>query len=318
MSYKMKSLLERHMRTSKGLVFDIKRFAVHDGDGIRTTIFLKGCPLRCRWCQNPEGLLAKPQVLYMENKCMHCFSCVHLCKNDGVTCVDGQILIDRTKKEDWEKVVDICPTLALCLDSSYYSVDELIEEIIKDQAFFIHGGGVTFSGGEPLLQVDFLLDILKRCKELGLHTAIETSLYCDINDLKRVLPYLDQIYCDCKIFDEALHIKYTGVSNRIILDNICYLLQSNKKANVIVRTPLIPEMSATLENIGLISKFLSSLYSDVRYEILNYNPLAKAKYAYLDMDYCFDENPGLYSKSELEVFYQCARQNGIKKLVSDH
>ena len=247
------------MTTSKGYIFDIKRFATHDGKGIRTTVFFKGCPLRCKWCQNPEGLSYLPQVLYMESKCMHCLSCVHASKQ----------------------------------------------------------GGVTFSGGEPFLQSDFLIDLLKTCKAKGIHTAIETSLYTDLENVQKALPYLDQIYCDCKLYDENLHKQYTGVSNEKILKNIAYLLQSNKKAHVIVRTPLIPTMTASFENISSISEFLVSCYEDVHYEILNYNPLAQSKYAYLDMEYCFKENPKMYSSEKMQEFYDCAKQNGIKNLVID-
>lgn len=305
------------MTISKGYIFDIKRFATHDGKGIRTTVFFKGCPLRCKWCQNPEGLSYLPQALYMESKCMHCLSCVHASKQGGVRCVDHKICISRNIKEDWNAICDVCPTLALSMDAKEYTVEECVYEILKDEIFFKREGGVTFSGGEPFLQSDFLIDLLKACKEKGIHTAIETSLYTDLENVQKALPYLDQIYCDCKLYDENLHKQYTGVSNEKILKNIAYLLQSNKKAHVIVRTPLIPTMTASFENISSISKFLVSCYEDVHYEILNYNPLAQSKYAYLDMEYCFKENPKMYSSEKMQEFYDCAKQNGIKNLVID-
>lgn len=303
------------MTISKGLIFDIKRFATHDGTGIRTTVFFKGCPLRCKWCQNPEGLNPDSQVLYMENKCMHCLSCVHACKNGGVQLDGKHLVINRDVKEDWNSIVDVCPTLALKMDSSYYTVSECMEEILKDEPFFKREGGVTFSGGEPFLQIDFLEAILKECKKRGIHTAIETSLFTSLDHIKRVLPYLDQIYCDCKVYDAKLHYQYTGVDNTIILDNIAFLLHSDKKNQVIVRTPLIPGMTALKENITNISKFLVNQYKDVHYEILNYNPLAQSKYAYLDMKYCFKENPKLYTKEQMESYYAMARQSGIQNLI---
>lgn len=216
------------MTTSKGYIFDIKRFATHDGKGIRTTMFFKGCPLRCKWCQNPEGLSYLPQVLYMESKCMHCLSCVYASKQGAVRYVDHKICISRNAKEDWDAICDVCPTLALSMDAKEYTVEECVQEILKDEIFFKREGGVTFSGGEPFLQSDFLIDLLKACKEKRIHTAIETSLYTDLENVKRALPYLDQIYCDCKLYDENLHKQYTGVSNEKVLKNIAYLLQSNK------------------------------------------------------------------------------------------
>ena len=153
------------MTTSKGYIFDIKRFATHDGKGIRTTVFFKGCPLRCKWCQNPEGLSYLPQVLYMESKCMHCLSCVHASKQGGIRCVDHKICISRNIKEDWDAICDVCPTLALSMDAKEYTVEKCVHEILKDEIFFKREGGVTFSGGEPFLQSDFLIDLLKACKE---------------------------------------------------------------------------------------------------------------------------------------------------------
>ncbi len=303
------------MTTSNLQVFDIKRFSTHDGHGIRTTVFFKGCPLRCKWCQNPEGLLPKRQVLYMENKCIHCLSCVHTCQKHGVRFLKDKILLDRNALEDWDKIIDACPTRALQFDSSSYSVSELIQEIKKDESFFRYGGGVTISGGEPFLQPEGLLSLLSACKEEGIHTAIETSLYVDQEWIQKALPTLDQIYADCKVFDSTKHKEWTGVDNSKILENIRYLLTSDKKDQVIIRTPLIPTMTATQENIGQIAAFLSSIYPQTHYEILNYNPLAKSKYAYLDMDYCFEENPKLYSPEVMESFYRVAKENGIQNLI---
>ena len=303
------------MTTSKLRVFDIKRFSTHDGIGIRTTVFLKGCPLRCKWCQNPEGLLPTAQVLYMENKCIHCLSCLNASKRQGIEVKDGRICLHREKKEDWNAIVDACPTRALQFDSKEYTIEQLVTEIKKDEAFFKREGGVTISGGEPFLQPEGLLALLKACHEEKIHTAIETSLFTDSKWLEKALPYLDQIYADCKLFDAKEHKKYTGVDNTLILKNIQLLLQSDKKEHVIIRTPLIPTMTATKENIAAISKFLVSVYPDVHYEILNYNPLAQSKYAYLDMDFCFKENPNLYNKEVMESFYSVAKENGIRNLV---
>ncbi|MDO4480264.1 MAG: glycyl-radical enzyme activating protein [Erysipelotrichaceae bacterium] len=311
----MKSSPEQVMTKSKGIVFDIKRFATHDGNGIRTTMFFKGCPLRCKWCHNPEGLKKQPQILYMENQCIHCQTCVHTSKNKGVEWVDGNIVIHRDIKDNWDEIVYMCPTTAICFDSKEYTFVAACDELFKDIAFFSYGGGVTFSGGEPFLQYEFMLSLLKECKRRNVHTAIESSFYTDLDIVKKVVPYLDQIYCDCKLFDEQKHIEYTGISNQKIRKNIEYLLTSEHKDKVIIRTPLIPTMSATEENIASISSFLSNLYPDVKYELLNYNPLAKSKYAYLDMEFCFKDNPELYTSSQMEEFYSIALKNGIKNLI---
>lgn len=314
----MKSSLEQVTTMSKsliGAVFDIKRFAVHDGSGIRTTVFMKGCPLRCVWCQNPEGLNKQRQILYLANKCIKCQSCVQKAVNKGIIFSDDKIQLQRNCEEDWEKIIDICPTRALQYDSELYTVDELIKELLKDEAFFKYDGGVTISGGEPLLQHEFTLAVLKACKQYGIHTAIESSLYVSQEILVEFLPYVDQIFADMKIFDNELHHKYTNVDNKIIKNNLKFLLNNTKKDDIIIRTPLIPKMTATQENIAQIARFLSDCYSDVHYELLNYNPLAKAKYNYLDLKYCFEENPKLYSSTQMQMFYRIARQNGIKNLI---
>ena len=315
----MKSLREQAMTTSecRGNVFDIKRFATHDGKGIRTTLFLKGCPLRCVWCQNPEGLKKEPQVLYMENKCLHCGSCVQCAKHGGVTIKQQHVCLQREAQEDWERIVDACPTRAMQFDSRSYTVEEVMEELLKDEVFFQREGGITISGGEPFLQHEFLIEILKECKKKQLHTAIESSFYTNWEIIQQALPYLDQIYVDLKVFDSALHKSYTGVDNKQIKENIAFLLQSEKKDVVTIRTPLIPKLTARPDNIAAISTFISNCYSKVRSELLNYNPLAKAKYSYLDMEYCFNENPKLYTNEQMEQFYAIAQTHGIQQFIKE-
>ena len=315
----MKSLREQAMTTSecRGNVFDIKRFATHDGKGIRTTLFLKGCPLRCVWCQNPEGLKKEPQVLYMENKCLHCGSCVQCAKHRSVTIKQQHVCLQREAQEDWERIVDACPTRAMQFDSRSYTVEEVMEELLKDEVFFQREGGITISGGEPFLQHEFLIEILKECKKKQLHTAIESSFYTNWEIIQQALPYLDQIYVDLKVFDSALHKSYTGVDNKQIKENIAFLLQSEKKDGVYIRTPLMPKLTASPDNIAAISTFISNCYSKVRYELLNYNPLAKAKYSYLDMEYCFNENPKLYTNEQMEQFYAIAQTHGIQQFIKE-
>lgn len=299
----------------KGTIFDIRRFSTHDGSGIRTTIFLKGCSLKCVWCQNPEGISMETLPVYFENICVGCKNCLRHAKNNGVYQSDGKIKIKRDADENWKDIVENCPSTALRIDSKKYEVKEVVREVLKDKVFFKHGGGITLSGGEPLLQCSFSIELLKRLKEININTSIETALNIDVNVLKNAVKYLDIIYADLKIFDEKIHAKYVGASNTIIKKNIEFLLRSPYKDRVIIRTPLIPEYTATKNNIGSIAKFISDIYSEVKYELLNYNPLAEAKYGLLNKEYCFKKNPKLYTDDEMMRFGEIARKNGIKNLI---
>lgn len=301
----------------RGTIFDIRRFSTHDGDGIRTTVFFKGCPLRCVWCQNPEGISPEILPMYMENKCIHCGTCLHFSEKGGVYQQGDKIRIRRTCTDNWEEITDACPTGALVMDASVYESDELVRELLKDRVFFKRGGGITLSGGEPLMQGAFALEILKKLKEEGIHTAIETALNVPPETVEAAVPYLDQIYADLKIADSQKHRKYTGASNGQIKKNVGYLLQSPHRDKVIIRTPLIPEYTATEENLSAIARFLTQIYPEVHYELLNYNPLAEAKYHLVNRKYCFQENPHLYTAEQMEKFGQIVRENGIKNLIME-
>lgn len=301
----------------EGKVFDIRRFSTHDGDGIRTTVFLKGCPLSCVWCQNPEGISLKRRPMYFQNRCIHCRTCAEECVNGGVKCQGDMITLDIDAQEDWEHLTDICPSGALQMDSKVYSVREVMEEIRKDMVFYRHGGGITLSGGEPLLQWEFCLEILKQCKKEGIHTAIETSLFAGQDVLEKLLPYLDLIFADFKIADDKNHMKYAGVSNQKIKENLKYLLQSEKRDRVIVRTPMIPGLTAIRDNIVDIAGYISSIYPNVSYEILNYNPLAEAKYHLINKEFCFEENPKMYKEEQMREFETWARQGGVSRVIME-
>lgn len=299
-----------------GKVFDIRRFSTHDGDGIRTTVFLKGCPLKCVWCQNPEGISIRKRPIYFENRCMHCKTCIAKSKNQGVTMENDQIHIHPNRNENWNTIIDWCPTGAIAMDSREMSVEMVMEEIRKDKSFYRYGnGGVTISGGEPLLQWKYTKELLKACKKEGIHTAIETSLYADQEVIKELLPYLDRVFADFKLATEKDHMHYTGVSNQKIKDNIRYLLETSNREKVIIRTPMIPGMTATKDNIKGIAKYLNGIYQYVSYEILNYNPLAEAKYHLVDREYCFEENPKLYTKEQMQEFRSWAVEGGLENII---
>jgi pyruvate formate lyase activating enzyme len=301
-----------------GRIFDIRRFSTHDGDGIRTTIFLKGCPLKCLWCQNPEGISPKQNLIHFQNKCISCELCIKNCFNKSIIKKDNKICVIKENCTDHQNntAIDICPTGALTMDSKDYNLDEVVEIAMKDKAFFKYGGGVTLSGGEPFYQKQFTIELLKTLKEQGINTAIETSLFVPSEYLLEALPFLDTIFADLKVFDDEKHKTFTGVSNELIKKNIKLMLESDKKDSVIIRTPLIPHFTATNENIYHISKYLSEIYPSVRYELLNYNPLAKAKYNLIDnLDYCFEENPKMYTEEQMKEFQKIAINAGVKNLI---
>lgn len=311
----MKLSKELLMEISKALVFDIKRFAIHDGFGLRTTVFFKGCPLRCKWCQNPEGLFITRRLLYFKNSCIHCQRCKQFATEKQMVYKNGRPYFNQEYHGDFDNLIMACPSGAIRYDSEAYDIECLLEKIKEDKVFFRDDGGVTFSGGEPLMQGQFLVEILKRCKEEGIHTAIETTVYASRELIKEVLPYLDLMYIDLKIFDERKHEKYTNISSKLIKENIQYILKSKHKDKVIIRTPLIPTITATDENITNITNFLVNLYPEVKYELLNYNPLAPSKYELIDLEYGINKQYKMFDQKQMQHFYQIVKQAGLKNLI---
>lgn len=298
----------------QGRVFDIRRFSTHDGDGIRTTVFLKGCSLRCVWCQNPEGIGTKACPMYFPNRCIHCGTCLNISQKGGVRSEGGEITLCRDRAENWPEIEKECPAGAIVMDSRIYTPEELLEEVWKDEVFFRRKGGVTLSGGEPLSQGEFAVEVLRLLNGRKIHTAVETCLNVPTETVKDALPCLDLVYADLKIADDAAHRRYTGASNTLIKKNLEYILTSGFRERVVVRTPLIPKYTATEENLSAIASFLSGIYPEVRYELLNYNPLAEAKYHLVGRDYCFKENPGRYTEEQMAAFGEIVKENGIKNL----
>ncbi len=245
----------------KGLVFDIKKFAIHDGEGIRTTVFLKGCPLRCRWCQNPEGLELERKLWYFPNRCLHCNECVQACpqqalRSEGSDEEDHRIVIDYERCDACGICTRVCPTDALAFDSSWYEVEELVEEVLKDSIFYdVSGGGVTVSGGDPVYQHRFVTAFLERCREEGLTTTMESSMYTSAEVVRSLIPVVDRFIVDLKIFDSASHKKATGKGNERIKENIALLAAAG--ADILIRVPLIPGFTADRENLEQIEHFHS-------------------------------------------------------------
>lgn len=301
-------------------VVDIRRFSTHDGQGIRTTIFLKGCSLECAWCQNPETINPRIRPVFFRTRCIDC----GLCEAAGGAAVtrdgEGRVRVDTTAPADWEAMATVCPTGAITFDAKRYTVAELVELAQRDRVFFGAGGGVTLSGGEPLFLPHFAAALLRALKSAGINTALETALNVRQEFLFEALPGVDHVFADCKLIDPEAHRRYTGHTNERVLANLAALLRGDRRDDITVRTPLIPGITDGEENIAGIARFISGVYPDVTYELLNYNPLAAAKYDVLPgVMYVFDtdENPRMFNPAQMEGFREIARANGVRNLVAD-
>ena len=247
-----------------GIIFDIKEFTVHDGPGSRITVFLKGCPLRCKWCHNPEGLTVAKQLMYKSNFCSHCEQCRKPCEHEEC--------------QAFGRCIHACPNGCLSIVGEEISAENLAERLHKHADILkLMGGGITISGGEPMLQADFVCELAERLGDV--HKAIQTSGYTDLVTYQRVVEHMDYVLQDIKLADEKEHITYTGVSNQKILNNIEWLKSSGKP--FVFRVPLIPGITDTEHNL----KAISDIVGDCRTELMPYNPLAGAKYGMVGMEY---------------------------------
>jgi pyruvate formate lyase activating enzyme len=249
-------------------IFDIERASYVDGPGIRTTVFFKGCNLRCAWCHNPESQAHAPQMMFYQNKCTGCGKCKEKCPYGLDECrLCG-------------KCTFYCPHDAREICGKEYTLDEVLGEILKDRAFYeSSGGGVTFSGGECMLQIDFLEEILKECKENGIHTAVDTAGHVPYERFERIIPYTDLFLYDVKCYDSEKHKEYTGVGNELILENLAKLLRFAK--SVWVRIPIISDVNDTEEEISAISRFLKENGKPEKVELLPYHAMGEHKYGAL-------------------------------------
>ncbi len=273
----------------KGLVFSIQRYSIHDGPGIRTTVFMKGCPLRCKWCSNPESLNSFPELMVSEARCNRCGRCLEVCTPGAIKLDKASVLVDRSRCDLCLKCAQICLHGAIEIAGQYMSVEQVVDECSKDELFYRNsGGGVTLSGGEPLHQPEFALNLLKACKEKGLSTAVDTSGYASWEVIDKVLYYTDLVLYDIKHLDSEIHHSGTGVRNDLILDNLKQIADS-KRAKVWIRVPVIPNFNDSEHYIERLTLFLTKVPVE-KISLLGYHEWGKSKYGSLGRDYPLDNS----------------------------
>jgi pyruvate formate lyase activating enzyme len=298
---------------SSARVFDLQRFSVHDGPGIRTTIFLKGCPLRCRWCQNPEGLDRSISLWHFENLCGHSGRCAEVCPTQAITLTPTGVDINHAACTQCGDCVAACPRNALALDGFDITTDEAVAEVGRDAIFHeVSGGGVTFSGGEPLAQAPFVLETAGTLKAQGLPTTLESSFHAPWSSIEPLLPVIDLFIVDVKVADPDAHRVATGVSNELILGNLRKLAAALAgTGRILVRVPLVPGYTATPENLAAIADLIAEIDPALPVELMNFNPLASAKYRRMGMPHEFADVTTSYSPAELNAFRSLFAERGL-------
>lgn len=300
----------------QGTILHLQRLSTEDGPGIRTTVFFKGCPLHCAWCHNPESISPQPQVQWLEQRCIGCGGCLKACPHGALHRNSNGLARDRAVCQVCGTCVETCPANAQELLGQRVSADALVKELLKDRAYYEKsGGGVTLSGGEPSLQGGFALDLLRGLRAQGVSTALDTCGLCSRETLEQLAEVSDLILYDVKLIDPQAHRRLTGASNERILENLRWLgefLGQHPEKKLWVRTPLIPGVTATPENLGAIGAWLADQMGDQveRWELCAFNNLCRDKYRRLDMQWDFAET-GLMSASDLAQAGNWARATGF-------
>ncbi len=301
--------------TTKGLIFDIQGYSLHDGPGPRTSVFLSGCPLRCKWCSNPEGQLLRQRLMYKAQFCRNCpYSCVEACSTGAVRRPDHgatQVVLDRAACDACNHMdcVSACYRQALEVSGRWYTVDELMRLFNRDRCYWGGDGGVTLSGGEPLLQSDFVIPLLERCYDACIGVCVETNGYVSRAVLQAVLPRVEWLFIDIKHMDREKHIAGTGVPNDVILGNIRWIRSSDWRGRIIIRTPIVPRFNDTPENASATAKFLCEIGLR-EINLLPFHRLGTSKYEQLGRVYEYAEQPAL-APSTLEPLARIYREQGI-------
>lgn len=297
----------------KGLVFDIQRFSISDGPGIRTTVFLKGCSLKCKWCHNPESISSRIQMQTFFHKCINCGTCFMICENHAHEVSDDLRVFHQERCRLCGECVSHCYSKSLIISGREMTVSEVMEEIKKDRTFYVDSrGGVTFSGGEPLLQSRYLKEILEECKKENIHTAVDTAGNVPFKAFLDVMDDTDLFLFDLKMMDREKHKEYTGASNDLILENLKKLAALRKR--ILIRIPVIPGVNDQKEEIRKMTDFIKALDIEA-VELLPYHNLGGSKYESLSIPYELTElkTP---SKEEMTVLGELFEKSGIKVKVS--
>ncbi len=292
-----------------GILFDLRKFSIHDGPGIRTAVFFKGCPLRCVWCHNPESQSPRVELVLHPNRCIACEACVQACPNGAALRQGDRFYTERSKCRVCGQCTQVCYADGRQLAGKTWTSAEVMAAIERDRAFYDQsGGGVTFTGGEPLMQISFLQALLSAAKASGLHTAVDTCGYTAWKNIEQVRAQVDLFLYDVKLMDNARHRQYTGVSNAPILDNLRKLCESGH--TVIVRVPVIPGINDDGQNLAATCQFLAGLPGLHRVDLLAYHDSAEAKYARMGMPY---ELTGLRPPTEerMKEIANLFRQSGL-------
>lgn len=303
--------------STPGQILHLQRLSTEDGPGIRTTVFFKGCPLRCEWCHNPESFLPKVQIQWHAGRCLGCCTCLSACPNGYLALEEGGLKIDRQNCQGCAACADACPANAIEALGRRLTAAELLDELLKDRVYYEKsGGGVTLSGGEPTLQPDFAGALLRGLRAAGIATALDTCGLCVPQTFDLLLPFVDLILYDMKLFDPELHKRYTGQSNRLILDNLLYLRDMIRRqpqpAELWIRTPLIPGATTAGDNLLAIGRFIAAELEGfvTRWELCAFNNLGRDKYSRLDQRWAYASFP-LMTAGELARCEQTARSSGV-------
>ena len=291
-------------RDQTGIIFNIQKFSVHDGPGIRTVVFFKGCPLHCLWCSNPESQLPQTQIIWNPLTCGHCNHCITHCPQNAITLHHDRIHIDMQTCTGCQACVSQCPKKALEVEGEVKNVQEILDVVMQDLVFYEEGGGITLSGGEFLSQPDFALELLLGAKEEGLHTCCETTGFAAPDVFERVLPYIDELLFDVKHWDKERHQMGTGVTNERSLANLKRAVELNK--NVLPRIPVIPNFNDSLQDAIQFASLLHALCIQ-RCQLLCFHQFGENKYSRLQLPYAYEGIASLHQedlKEYLTIFHK--------------
>lgn len=292
----------------KGLIFNIQKFSVNDGPGIRTVIFFKGCPLRCKWCSNPESQSFKKQLFHDNKRCIKCLRCIKSCPKNAILFKDNNIIINHDLCDACERCIKVCENRALNVEGNYNTVDEVMNVVMQDIDFYLEsGGGITLSGGELLWQKDFAIELLKESKKNGLHTCIETTAYTNEDVFKEIINYVDYLFIDIKHYDREKHFEGTGVYNDMIISNLNLALSMKKE--LIVRIPVIPKFNSSLDD----AKKFAILFNELnvkKCQLLPFHQFGENKYHLLNKDYVYADVESLHTE-DLKEYQDILIAGGI-------